>query len=224
MGRNFYCDDEVVIYFCRSTGGALLVSAPFVFLHAFTSSAPVPDIMTFSNISLILRSGAPIYEADALVTMTNKQVNITCSSGVPGSEEVLPLIRECKRMPACLILTTYNFVFSPLWGNCLVIFYAAQIVPPSAVTCQELTGRLAMNVSWSAPENPQFDVDYFIVRSFRKGEIFTMTQTTRDESLLVEISGETFAEVQTVSACGTISSAQQCDLVSVEIECMFYQE
>ena len=89
------------------------------------------------------------------------------------------------------------------------IFFIAIVEPPFIVKCERLAGGVkAMNVSWTPPENPQFDIDHYIVRSYRDGQIYTAT--TRDESLLVEISGETYADVRSVSTCGTISSAQRC--------------
>ncbi len=95
------------------------------------------------------------------------------------------------------------------YNHCRV--YTAEIVPPSTVTCEGLPGGQSMNVSWTPPENPQFDIDHYIVRSYRDEELYT-TMTTRNESLIVELpSGVVYADVRTVSICGTISPSMRCN-------------
>ncbi len=100
------------------------------------------------------------------------------------------------------------------------MYTAAEIVPPSTVTCEGLPGGQSMNVSWTPPGNPQFDIDHYIVRSYRDGQLYT-TMTTRNESLIVELpsSGEVYADVRTVSTCGTISSPIQCSDPVIPVRC-----
>ncbi len=107
-GRNFACIKELVTYSCTSTGGsALFLSIPSLFVHAFTRASPVPDAVTFPsipNVNLILTSGMPNYTAIAQIKMIDDPnqtvLNVTCSSGISGPKQVLPLIRECKCMQA----------------------------------------------------------------------------------------------------------------------------
>ncbi len=105
----------------------------------------------------------------------------------------------------------------------MAFFFAVNIVPPSDVKCERLAGGVkSMNVSWTPPENPQFDIDHYIVTSYRDGQII-YTTTTRNESVLVEISGETYADVRSVSACGTVSSAQRCPETVSSVE-QYYED
>ena len=64
-------------------------------------------------------------------------------------------------------------------------------------------------VSWIPPLNPQFDINYYIVRIYVDGVLYT-TRSSRDNGLDVKLpSGEITADVRTVSTCGSISAAQQ---------------
>ncbi len=64
-------------------------------------------------------------------------------------------------------------------------------------------------VSWIPPLNPQFDIDYYIVRIYVNGVLYT-TRSSRDNSLDVKLpSGEITADVRIVTTCGSISTARQ---------------
>ena len=64
-------------------------------------------------------------------------------------------------------------------------------------------------VSWIPPLNPQFDINYYIVRMYVDGVLYT-TRSSRDNGLDVKLpSGEITADVRTVSTCGSVSAAQQ---------------
>ncbi len=103
-GRKYCCENEAVTFFCQSVGvPSLIVKAPSVFVHAFTSSSPIPDAVTFPhapNVVLVLTTGMPNYTANALITVLDNHqqetLNITCSSDVSGSEQMLPLMCECE--------------------------------------------------------------------------------------------------------------------------------
>ncbi len=86
----------------------------------------------------------------------------------------------------------------------IILLYTAQIEPPSTVTFSGDT-----TVSWTPPLNPQFDIDYYIVRIYVDEVLYT-TRSSRDNGLDVTLpSGEITADVRTVSTCGSISAAQQ---------------
>ncbi len=119
-GREYCCENETVTFFCQSVGVSnLFVSALPVFLHAFTSSSPVPDAVTFfnaPNVVLVLTTGMPNYTANALITTYQQEtLNITCSSGVPGSEQMLPLVHECELYMHCKFVKSRNIF---CWVKC----------------------------------------------------------------------------------------------------------
>ncbi len=96
--------------------------------------------------------------------------------------------------------------------------YTAQIEPPSIVKtastfkCAELISSRSVLVSWTPPANPQFDIDYYLVRVYRNGVFYT-TSTSRNNSLDFEDDiipfEEISADVSTVSTCGTISVPEE---------------
>ncbi len=105
------------------------------------------------------------------------------------------------------INTTWCFTF--IFPVC-----AAQIVPPSTVTSDGLTGNTktrSVRVSWTPPVDPQFDIDFYLVRINVSGTLYT-TRTSRNTSLdIAVLSGEITADVRTVTTCGSISAARQSD-------------
>ncbi len=57
--------------------------------------------------------------------------------------------------------------------------------------------------------NPQFDIDYYIVRFYMNRVLYT-TRSSRDNGLDVKLpSGEFTADVRTVTTCGSTSAARQ---------------
>ncbi len=57
--------------------------------------------------------------------------------------------------------------------------------------------------------NPQFDIDYYIVRIYVNGVLYT-TRSSRDNGLDVKLPfGEITADVRTVTTCGSTSAAGQ---------------
>lgn len=86
------------------------------------------------------------------------------------------------------------------------------------MTCAALysdTDSGLLRVTWTPPENPQFDIDYYRVRVYKDGQLYTSKKEFNELEIDVPF-GIYTASVSIVSTCGTVSSVSMCETVRIE--------
>ncbi|XP_064404014.1 uncharacterized protein LOC135349414 [Halichondria panicea] len=182
-GRNFSCTGEVVTYTCSGQGNTLTINCPPLFTsNVFLSNDPVPDaVSTVPNV---------------ILTLTNRVINGSRTFYAVNLQ--ITVLNDARIDVSCSTNATNN-VAIPL------IHESSTIEPPSIVT---FSGD--MTLSWTPPLNPQFDIDYYIVRIYVDG-ILNTTRSSRDNSLDIDVPGNITATVSTVSTCDKVSDSQPSD-------------
>ncbi len=98
-----------------------------------------------------------------------------------------------------------------------ILIHTAHIMGPSFVSLDILNHDNGLiRVSWTPPENLHFDIDYYCVRIYINGTLYTTSNYSGENFLNILVpSGDVNADVSVVSKCGTESPATQTEVIQV---------